>query len=309
MRFPNLAARIFNTPLMVEPQKARVIVGVLSPRFGFGALGEIEPAEVAPPVNLMPTARPAREARIAESEILGRSYGEPYTLDLETGIARLSVEGTLAHRQGYIGASSGVTGYDGISAQIEAIARDSRVLGALVDIHSPGGEVYGAFDTAAKLRSLAELKPVWAVANEAAFSAAYLLGSAATAFFAPRTAQVGSIGVLWLHLDHSGMLEREGVVPTFITAGALKSEGNPLEPLSAETVARVQTEVNETASLFYETVAEFRDLEAGFIESLEAGIFGSAEAVKLGLLDEVASVDEVEEAFAAYLQTPRRVSA
>ncbi|WP_196302053.1 S49 family peptidase, partial [Ralstonia solanacearum] len=45
------------------------------------------------------------------------------------------------------------------------------------------------------------VKPVWAVANDMAFSAAYALASAASRLFVSRTGGVGSIGVIAMHVD------------------------------------------------------------------------------------------------------------
>jgi len=73
---------------------------------------------------------------------------------------------------------------------LEMARDDSAVDALLLDIDSPGGESSGVFD-----------KPVWAVANDMAFSAAYALASAADKLFVSRTGGVGSIGVIAMHVD------------------------------------------------------------------------------------------------------------
>jgi ClpP class serine protease len=92
----------------------------------------------------------------------------------------------------------------------------------LLDIESPGGEAVGAFEAADAIRAAAKLKPVTAVVNGMAASAAYALASARQdRHHADRLA--GSIGVVMLHADYSRFLDAEGVTPTLIFAGATRS--------------------------------------------------------------------------------------
>jgi ClpP class serine protease len=48
----------------------------------------------------------------------------------------------------------------------------------MLDIDSPGGEAGGVFDLADKIFSARKVKPIWAVANDEAFSAAYAIAAA-----------------------------------------------------------------------------------------------------------------------------------
>jgi len=50
---------------------------------------------------------------------------------------------------------------------------DPQVQGILLDIDSPGGEAGGVFELAQRIRAASTLKPVWAHANDSAYSAAY----------------------------------------------------------------------------------------------------------------------------------------
>jgi len=110
----------------------------------------------------------------------------------------------------------------------------------LLDIDSPGGESGGVFDPADRIRTGSQVKPIWAVANDMAFSAAYALASAANRVFVSRTGGVGSIGVIALHADQSGKGAQEGVRYTTVFAGARKNDLNPHAPLSDEAVASLQ---------------------------------------------------------------------
>jgi ClpP class serine protease len=128
----------------------------------------------------------------------------------------------------------------------------------LLDVDSPGGETGGVFDLADRIRAASRVKPVWAVANDMAFSAAYALASAAERVFVSRTSGVGSIGVIALHADQSAKDEQDGVRYTTVFAGARKNDLNPHAPLSDEAFAGLEAEVNRVYDLFVGTVAQHR---------------------------------------------------
>ncbi len=62
-------------------------------------------------------------------------------------------------------------------------------------------------------------KPLWAVANESALSAAYAIASAADRLYVTRTGEVGSIGVVAVHVDESGADAKAGLSWSFVFAG------------------------------------------------------------------------------------------
>lgn len=75
-------------------------------------------------------------------------------------------------------------------------------------------------------------KPIWAVANESVLSAACAVASAADRICVTRTGEVGSIGVVAVHVDESGADAKAGLAWTFVFAGERKVDANAHEPLS-----------------------------------------------------------------------------
>lgn len=130
----------------------------------------------------------------------------------------------------WIGQSSGLTSYEGLATQIDAAVHDPSIRGIALEIDSFGGEVAGAFDLADHVRAARDTKPVHAFLAEHALSAGYALASQATRITLPRTGAAGSIGVITMHTDMSGMLAQKGVAVTLIHAGAQKADGNPVPP-------------------------------------------------------------------------------
>ena len=261
---PHLAARLFGVPLAIHRPKLDVILSVLGARIGL--------ADLAAPVGYTPAAR-----------ALGPPSGK---------VAVIPIHGTLVRRTSGIEAESGLASYTGIAAQLDAALASPEIAAILLDIDSPGGESGGVFDLADRIRAASEVKPVWAVANDMAFSAAYALASAATRLFVARTGGVGSIGVIAMHVNQSVKDAQDGVRYTAVFAGERKNDLNPHEPISNEAHAVLKAEVDRIYDLFVETVARHRGLDADAVRATEAGLFFGPDAVATGLADAVGSLDD-----------------
>jgi signal peptide peptidase SppA len=198
------------------------------------------------------------------------------------------------NRGGYVGASSGLISYEGFKVQMLAAAADPRTKAILLDLESPGGEAVGAFEAADVVRQVAASKPVTAVVNGMAASAAYAIASAANRIVTIPTGVSGSIGVVLMHLDISQYLKAEGIKPTFIFAGDHKVDGNPYEPLPESVRADLQAEVEGFYAAFVRTVAKGRaGLDEKAIRATQARTFMGEEAVAAGLVDAVGTFEEV----------------
>ena len=261
---PHLAARLFGVPLAIHRPKLDIILSVLGARIGL--------ADLAAPVGYTPAAR---------------APGPP-----SGKVAVIPIHGTLVRRTSGLDAESGLASYTGIAAQLDAALTSPEVAAILLDIDSPGGESGGVFDLADRIRVASQVKPVWAVANDMAFSAAYALASAATRVFVARTGGVGSIGVIAMHIDQSVKDAKDGVRYTAVFAGERKNDLNPHEPLSDAAHAVLKAEVDRVYELFVETVARHRGLDADAVRATEAGLFFGPDAVATGLADAVGSLDD-----------------
>jgi len=186
------------------------------------------------------------------------------------------------------------TGYDDIQYEVGMASTDPDVDSILMCINSPGGETDMAFETALAIRAAGKLKPVWAVACPMAYSAAYLMAAQAETIYLPGiTGGVGSIGVYALHMDLSGMLEKMGVKPTFISAGDGKTDGNPYEPLSKSARDKWTLEIQRLYGEFVSQVAAGRNMAESAIIKLGANLFeGGKAALGSGLADRVGSVEQ-----------------
>ncbi|HMT45514.1 MAG TPA: S49 family peptidase [Novosphingobium sp.] len=297
-RYAQIMQRAFNTPLLVEPAKAQAFLVGLGARVLGGQL--VLPSFDGDSGRLERAGRVGPRMSILEGDVGRRRRERGASLyPVVGGIAVIDVTGTMVHRGSWIGESSGATSYEGLMAQFDAVESDPAALGVAVEIDTYGGEVSGCFDLADRIRQLRAKKPVWAFVAESAFSAGYAIASQADRIILPRTGEVGSIGVLSMHVDYSQQLADEGVAVTLIHAGSHKVDGNPFEPLPEEVRAEWQDRADHLRNLFAETVAAGRGsrLSAQAAMATEARCFMGAEAVAAGLADEVS---DLRAAFAAF---------
>lgn len=276
---PHLASRLFGTPLLVHRAKLDVILAVLGDRLN------IQPpsADMAlPGPRNMPSGTP--------------------------GIAVIPVHGTLVKRTAGLDAASGLTSYTEIAAMLDSALADPQIAGILLDIDSPGGEASGSFELARRVREASAVKPVWAVANDSAYSAAYAIGSAANRLIVSETGGVGSIGVIALHIDQSVKDANDGYRYTAVTAGTHKNDFSPHQPLTDEAKAELQAEVDRLYGLFVQHVASMRTLATDDVRSTEAGLYFGANAIAAGLADAVGTFESALTDFSLFLSSRSRKS-
>ena len=264
---PYLASRLYGTPLLIARPKLEVILGVVARKLAGDTLA------TPPPDALM------------------RSDNVQIT---DTGIAQIPILGTLVRRSSYLGAASGLTSYHDIEAMAESAFADPQVKAVLLEIDSSGGEAGGVFDLAQRLRTLAQNsgKPLLAIADEAALSAAYALACAADRLWLTRTAEVGSIGVVAVHIDESAADAKAGMTYTFLHAGAHKVDGHPHAPLSEAVATDIQSDIEGLHSQFIDLVAGFRHLSPDAIRATEARVYRGEAALAAGLADQIGTPRE-----------------
>ena len=285
--YMHILDRVLGVPLMVLPSKAQAVASFLLAR-------QARQVTVEPDERPMLRTGPLQEQRMAAADRL------PFLLDPESGIAVIEIAGSLAHRQGYIGAASGVMGYDGIGAAFEAAIAHPEVRAVMLDLHSPGGEVAGAFQLADRIAAARGTKPLIALADELAASAAYLIAAACDEIaLASEVAQVGSVGVVTVHVSFEEMLRKEGVRPTVVTAGAQKADGNPYQDLPEDVRGRIQSGVDAVMDQFVGRIATWRGLTERAVRDTEAGVFMGRDAIDARLADGIADPVSLFDALAA----------
>ncbi len=142
--------------------------------------------------------------------------------------------GTLVSRRAISTPPAGFSSYADIGDAIAAAMADPSVRGVILDVDSPGGEVGGLFDLVEQIGAIkaASRKPLWAVANEGALSAAYAIASTADRLYVTRPARSARSALSRSMSTRAGPTRRPGLAWTFVFAGEQKVDGNAHEPLS-----------------------------------------------------------------------------
>jgi signal peptide peptidase SppA len=177
----------------------------------------------------------------------------------------------------------------GFRQQLRDAAKDPKVSAIVMDVNSPGGFVDMIPEVAADIRTVRATKPVVAVANTTAGSAAYWLTSQASQVVVSPSGELGSIGVYQVHEDMSGAMAKEGIAVTIVKAGKYKVEGHPFAPLSDEAMAAMQSDVNDYYDMFTADVAKGRGVTQDMVQQGfgEGRMVMANRAVKQGLADKV----------------------
>lgn len=280
-QFVHVSQHVFNTPLLVLPDVAETI----------GAYVRSRMEGVRPEAN-----------RFAGRPVVDPHTGQYKGYRREGHVGIVSITGELVNRGAWLGASSGLTSYEGILQQVRAAASDGEVESILLDINSPGGEAFGMSDTSRGIREAAGGKKIVAVINSVGASAAYGLASAAHEVVITESGIAGSIGVVMVHFDRTGQAAKEGVKATVITNtdGLDKARGHPFAALSDDDVAFMRTRADRIMDGFVKLLVDHRPKLTGkAIRAQRANTFIGEDAVRAGLVDRVGTFDQVIDQVAA----------
>lgn len=230
-------------------------------------------------------------AEVAERVGVGPAHKQATTAGT---IAVLPLYGVITPHSSLMSEISGGTSIDAFRQTFRDLVADPNIGAIVLDVDSPGGMTDLIPEMAAEIRGARGSKPIVAVANTLAASAAYWLASQADELIVTPSGEVGSIGVYAIHDDMSRAMDAEGVTRTYIKAGKFKTEGNPFEPLSDEARAAMQATVDEFYGMLVADVAKGRGVKAADVRDGfgEGRVVTAKNAVSLGMADRVATFDE-----------------
>ncbi|CAK0402409.1 peptidase S49 [Burkholderia pseudomallei] len=280
MKHALLICEFLSTPWAILPERMNAICSVIA---------RIAAERDAPPEVMAQVRADAAQVEARRGEATARAGSG--------AIAVLPFYGISAQRTSPMEDVSG-TGMMSIQRYTQAFRAalaDDSVGGILMDVDSPGGSVYGVMELANEIYQARSQKPVFAVANSLAASAAYWIASSASEFYVTPGGEVGSIGVFAAHQNLAKALEKEGVETTLVSAGKFKTEGNPFGPLTDEARAAMQSRIDAYYGAFTRGVAKNRGVDVASVrEGMGEGRVLSASAAKSeNMVDGVATFDDV----------------
>jgi signal peptide peptidase SppA len=227
-------------------------------------------------------------------------------------VAVIPLYGLIEHRADWIHELLGGSSIESLRRMLHAELADQSVRAVVIDVDSPGGVAYGVPEMAAEIRSLrGGGKPIVAVANSMAASAAYWIASQADEVVVTPSGSVGSIGVYSVHQEVSRFLEELGITTTVISAGEHKTEANEYEPLSDDARGMLQERVDTFYGMFTADVAKGRRTTAAKVEADFGGgrVVMARKAINAGMVDRVETIEATIARLASGPATQRRLGA
>ncbi len=206
-------------------------------------------------------------------------------------IAVVEIEGTISSTPSFF---SKVTTPDDVYEQIKKIKGNPSIKGVLFVINSPGGSVVASREMFEIVKGLKKPKVCWM--GDMATSGAYWVSLACDQIIADPLSITGSIGVTASYLEFSKLFEKYGVTYEKITSGEHKDIGSPFRNLTKEEREKLEYIVNEIFKYFLDEVKNRRNMTDENIQKITTGdIFLGKDAVKIGLVDSVGSIEDAKD--------------
>lgn len=286
----NLKKKVFNTPQLIMADDFQPIVDYM-----------INPQRT--------DFKPVEEAKIlARSDFEKDEEYKQYQMK-QAGInpatmqGLIKIEGTLVNRAGQVQACVELTSYEGIRTQLtKQIELGAKEVVLLLD--TGGGEAYGCFATATKMRKMADDAGIKLIAyvDGYACSAGYALASSAHEIVANPQSTVGSVGVVVQLMNNSKALEKAGYSRTFVYAGDNKIPFDENGEWDKEFLTNIQSSINKTYKRFTNLVAVNRGMQEVDVVKTQASTYDADEAVAIGFVDKLMEVDEFFDDYLPSLQ-------
>jgi protease-4 len=182
-----------------------------------------------------------------------------------------------------------------IVSQLRKAEDDPEVKAVLLKIDSPGGSVIASdliYNEIMAFKQRKEAKVVVAMMGVAA-SGGYYISLPADFILAHPTTVTGSIGVLFLRPDLTGLMEKIGVDVNVSKTGKNKDMGSPFRQATEEEQKITQDLIDQLADRFLDRIAEHRKLDPKNLKEISsARIYLAHDALNLGLVDRIGYLDE-----------------
>ncbi len=182
-----------------------------------------------------------------------------------------------------------------IVSQLRKAEDDPDVKAVLLKIDSPGGSVIASdliYNEIMVFKERKKAKVVAAMMGVAA-SGGYYIALPADFILAHPTTVTGSVGVLFLSPNVSGLMEKIGIEMNVSKTGENKDMGSPFRQATAVEKQIIKDLIDQLGKRFLDRIAEHRGLEPKRLKEISsARIYLADDAFKLGMVDSIGYLDE-----------------
>lgn len=175
------------------------------------------------------------------------------------------------------------------SRLLRQIRQDDTIKAVVLRVNSPGGSVSASEAIQREVRLIQKEKPVVVSMGSVAASGGYWISTQTERVFAEPSTITGSIGVFGMYLNFQGLAtDKLGLTFDTVKTGKFADSNTIVRPKTEEELALFQTFVDWVYDQFIGKVAEARKLDRATVQEIAQGrVWSGAEALKLGLVDEL----------------------
>jgi protease-4 len=180
-----------------------------------------------------------------------------------------------------------------ILMELDRFRRNRGVKAIILRIDSPGGGVGPSQEIYREVLRTRKEKKVIASLGSVAASGGYYVAASADKIMANGGTITGSIGVLMEFVRLQDLLKKIGVTLEVLKSGEFKDMGSPHRDMTERERILIQHLLSDIQNQFVRAVADGRGLSVERVQEIADGrIFSGAEAMKLGLVDELGNFQD-----------------
>lgn len=174
---------------------------------------------------------------------------------------------------------------------LESFVENDRIKAIVVRIDTPGGSAGASEEIQAIIKRADAKKPVVCSMGSIAASGGIYSAMGCRKIVANASTITGSIGVIMMAPNVTGIMERFGVKMLTVKSGALKDAGSPFREPTEQDLQYLQSEITRSYEQFVGVIAAARKLPVEEVKKFADGrIILGEEAKRLGLIDEIGTI-------------------
>lgn len=198
---------------------------------------------------------------------------------------------------GYLELEDAIISSRAFKQKLSYLIEHPLIVGIVLTINSGGGTVTAAWEIYDALMKANAKKPIISYIEEVCASGAYLAACATSSILSNEMARVGSIGVVQtIEKVEPSTFKRDGVKGTLtihrFKKGKYKQLGSAYDPITDEERELLEQEIDMLHHRFCSDVARNRGLTEEAVAAQESLTFTGAEALELGLIDQIGDFDD-----------------
>jgi len=220
--------------------------------------------------------------------VMFSSSGANYSKD---HVAIINIDGQIS--------SNGPVNVQNIIPHIEKAINNNSCLGVILKINSPGGSATQSkiiFDEINKFKKINN-KKIYTVIEDVGASGGYYIAASGDMIFANASSIVGSIGVRLDSFNVTSLMEKLGIESQVISSGKDKTILDPFNKLTEKHRLHLKTLLVSIHDQFISDIQKSRSSKIDKNNVFTGLFWTGTEALKIGLIDEIASVYDVNEKY------------